>query len=181
MQFFSDRYFRVCLWLLALALGSLVPAEARGGGERLESRLDRLYRDVPVVVQADEVYAHIRTGRIPQQIYLLDTRSLEEWKVSRLPAAEFVDYRSFSMEAVAHIPKDARIILYCAVGRRSGNVGEELREAGYTNVADMYGGILLWAEEGFPLVNEKGPVDRVHGSRRRYGKRLRHPDIEVVY
>lgn len=123
----------------------------------------------------------IRDGRIPREIFLIDSRSPEEWNVSRLPGALFLNYRGFSVEELAHLPKDAQIILYCAVGRRSGNVGEELRKAGYTDVADMYGGILLWTERGLPLVNDDGSVNRVHGSRRWYGKRLTNPRIEVIY
>ncbi len=164
-----------------LSLGVVFTADARGARESLESRLDRIYQDVPAVVQPEEVHGLIRDGRIPGEIFLMDTRSPEEWNVSRLPGARFFNYRGFSVEELAHVPKDARIILYCAVGRRSGNLGEELRAAGYTDVVDMYGGILLWAERGLPLVNDNGPVNRVHGSRRWYGKRLTNPRIEVIY
>lgn len=184
MQFFPTKKPSLLITILlpaALFFSPLPPVEGSGRSDSLESRLERRYRDVPAVMENEEVHQLIKSGRIPSEIYLLDTRSPEEWEVSRLPGATFVDYRKFSVEQLAHIPTDATIVLYCAAGRRSGNVGEALREAGYTDVRDMYGGILLWAEEGYPLVNDDGPVDRVHGSRRWYGNRLENPEVEVVY
>ncbi|MEX2444090.1 MAG: rhodanese-like domain-containing protein [Alkalispirochaeta sp.] len=171
---------RVAAAMLMLA-GPLATAAAGGSGESLENRLDRLYRDIPQVVQPEEVRQMITEGTIPEDVYLLDVRSREEWDVSRLPEAELVAFDGFDLAQIDHIPRDARIILYCAVGRRSGSVGEELRSAGYTDVWDMYGGILLWAERDLPLIDAKGPTRRVHGRRRWYGGQITNSAVEVVY
>lgn len=165
--------------LLLVAPLSVVPAG--GSGETLENRLDSLYQDVLQVVQPEEVHQMISGGAIPEEAFLLDVRSREEWDVSRLPEADLVAFDGFDLAHVDHIPRDARIILYCAVGRRSGSVGEELRSAGYTDVWDMYGGILLWAERGLPLIDAEGPTRRVHGRRRWYGGQITNSEVEVVY
>lgn len=152
-----------------------------GSSETLERRLEPFYRDVPQVVEPGDVYQMILSGAIREDAYLLDVRSREEWTVSHLPQAELVPFDGFDPADIDHIPRDARIILYCAVGRRSGSVGEELRSAGYTDVWDMYGGILLWAERGYPLTDADGPTARVHGRRRWYGRQITNEVVDVVY
>lgn len=45
------------------------------------------------------------------------------------------------------IPKDGRVVLYCRSGQRSGEAVRILRdEFGYSNVLNLRGGILEWAE-----------------------------------
>ena len=44
--------------------------------------------------------------------------------------------------------KQAPILLYCRSGRMSKIAGEALTRAGYTNVADLLGGMDAWAKSG---------------------------------
>lgn len=183
MQFLREGQCRhLQTVIIALVLIGLPPAISAGGsGETLENRLDRFYQDVPQVIEPAEVNQMILNGTIPNDVYLLDVRSGEEWTVSHLPEAELIPFDGFDPSRIDHIPQDARIILYCAVGRRSGVVGDTLRDAGYTDVWDMYGGILLWAERGYPLTDREGPTNRVHGRRRWYGNQITNAEVVVVY
>lgn len=46
---------------------------------------------------------------------------------------------------------DADILVYCRSGRMSQAAADALLDAGYTNVADLAGGMDAWAEAGRPL------------------------------
>ena len=93
---------------------------------------------------------------------LLDTRSLEEYKVSHLSGARFIAYDNFHVTQLKDLPKDMSIILYCSVGYRSERVGEELQQAGYKNVHNLYGGIFEWINKGYPVNNKTGKTNQIH-------------------
>ncbi len=94
---------------------------------------------------------------------VLDTRALEEFEVSHLPGARFMDYQSFKAEALEDLPRDTPILVYCSVGYRSERIGEKLQDAGFTHVRNLYGGIFYWHQEGKPIVNiAEEPTHRIH-------------------
>ena len=170
----------LCVLTLLGASGA-ASAHASGSAESFEEALAPLYEDADNIVSQERVLELIQDGAIGSQVYLLDIRSEPEWEVSHLQGARFVGYRGFSLDDIEDIPRDARIILYCAVGWRSGRVGRIMRRAGYTDVSNMYGGILYWADQGRPMVDDDGPTHRVHGRQPRWGRWVENPDVEVVY
>ena len=104
---------------------------------------------------------------------LLDTREKKEYDVSHIKNSNFVGYSSFDLETVLrhHPDKDIRIVVYCSIGIRSEDIGEQLIMAGYKNVFNLYGGIFNWFEQGQPIYDTSGKaVDKIHGFHRRYDK-----------
>lgn len=98
-----------------------------------------------------------------EQPFLLDTRTPQEWAVSRLPAARVVDVQAFEVAQLDSLPRDTPIVLYCSVGYRSGEVGKKLQEAGFLQVYNLYGGILEWKNSGYPLLTPAGDTtEQVH-------------------
>lgn len=89
-----------------------------------------------------------------ENIILLDTRSPEEYREGHLANARFVNYASFSLQDVADISKDQKIIVYCKAGGRSNNVAGRLIKAGYKRVKSLEGGLTRWKEEGYPVTHE---------------------------
>ncbi len=73
---------------------------------------------------------------------ILDARSKTEFDVSHILGA-----RQFGPD----IPKGTAIVVYCSVGYRSAELARQLTRTGYTNVANLDGGIFQWANEGRPL------------------------------
>ena len=43
--------------------------------------------------------------------------------------------------------------MYCSLGKRSELKGEQLIESGYTNVYNLYGGIIEWHNNGMTTVD----------------------------
>ena len=110
---------------------------------------------------------------------LLDTRTPAEYKVSHLKGARFVAYDSFQVSQLGDVPKDTPIVVYCAVGYRSERVGEQLQQAGYKQVHNLYGGIFEWVNQGYPVYNDSGKTDKVHAYSKTWGVWLR--EGEKVY
>lgn len=174
----AGRRTKLLAALLVLGPGNLFAA---GSADTFDEALERIYTDERSVVSGQELVELMDDNEIGRQLYLLDMRSKDEWHVSRIAGAEYIGYGEFSLDAVSHIPRDARVVLYCAVGWRSGRVGRRMRDAGFENVQDLYGGILNWTDNGHPVVNDNGVTPRVHGSQRRWGRWVQNPNVEVVY
>lgn len=143
--------------LLALVLVLIPALQAQTA---YDNKLKSLYKNTVPQIDPAEVKRKKEEGK---QIIILDTRSPEEYAVSHLPDAKFVDYKRFKTENVEHIDKNAEVVVYCTVGYRSERIGEKLLDMGFTNVKNLYGGIFQWANEEGPLLNKNNqPTDSVH-------------------
>lgn len=69
---------------------------------------------------------------------VLDVRSKMEFFLGGLKGAENlpVDQLPDALEARTDIPKDAKILVYCAGGVRSAQAAAALKRAGYTGIVD---------------------------------------------
>ncbi len=106
---------------------------------------------------------------------LLDVREMEEYNVSHIRNAIFIGDKHFNKDSVATIipNKNAKIVVYCSLGVRSENRGEELIKLGYTNVYNLYGGIFEWKNKGNEVVNNKDiTTEEVHAFSKMWGKYL---------
>ena len=66
----------------------------------------------------------------------------------------FIPYNEITVsENVLQLPaeKDSKIVLYCRSGRMSEIAAQELVNLGYTNVWNVWGGMLDWEKAGHPL------------------------------
>jgi len=94
---------------------------------------------------------------------LIDAREKEEYEVSHIPGAISVGYKNFDVNNLPEIDKDQTVIVSCSIGKRSEDIGMKLKEAGYTNVKNHYGGIFDWTNRGLPVEDTNGnEVNYVH-------------------
>lgn len=103
---------------------------------------------------------------------LLDVRTSDEWNVSHLPGARHVEPSASVESATAGVAKETPIVMYCAVGYRSGEMAERLRASGFTNVRNLEGSIFQWANEHRPLVRGDEHVSQVHPYNTFWGRLL---------
>jgi rhodanese-related sulfurtransferase len=148
------------------------------GQQTYDQKLQSLYKNTVSLIQPQEVNKKLNK----EDVVILDTRSAKEYSVSHLPNAKFVGYDHFDIAQVKDIPKDKEIIVYCSVGYRSEKIGEKLKEAGFENVSNIYGGIFQWKNENLDVVNQEGEVtDSVHTYNKRWSKWLEEGKGIKVY
>jgi len=84
---------------------------------------------------------------------LLDARTREEWDEGRLKGAVLVPVTEdgFVEKAKAALDPAKPVLVYCRSGGRSVKAVKELRDAGFTRVYELKGGILAWEAAGKPV------------------------------
>ena len=133
--------------------------------EGIEWLVDQRY-DIPEVTVAE---AEVELDAHREDWLVLDVREPDEYAVSHLPGAIRVppnaDAKTF-LQTVGDRLADKRVLFYCSVGQRSSKLASRMQdvvgEAGGTGIANLRGGIFCWFGEHGPLVNDDGPVDRIH-------------------
>jgi rhodanese-related sulfurtransferase len=103
----------------------------------------------------------------------LDARERKEYDVSHIKNAVYVGYNNFDFAAIKNIAKGSEIIVYCSIGKRSEEITQKLKKAGYNNVSNLYGGIFEWVNlqnEVVDMNNKK--TSKVHAYGRFWGQWL---------
>jgi rhodanese-related sulfurtransferase len=109
------------------------------------------------------------------KIKLLDARELEEFNVSHLAEATHVGYQDFNLaEVLEHrsLNTSDTIVVYCSIGVRSEDIGEQFLEAGFKQVYNLYGGIFTWTNQSYPVYVEGEETQRVHPYNKFWGQFL---------
>jgi molybdopterin/thiamine biosynthesis adenylyltransferase len=110
-------------------------------------------------------------------VVLIDTREPHEFQEARIEGGKLVPPGLLADEIATAAPdKSARTILYCRSGSRSYKAAEQMEALGYTDVASMAGGILLWQEQGLPVVATEGMSAE---QRDRYSRHTLLPEVGV--
>ncbi len=65
---------------------------------------------------------------------------------------QFLPYDQIGQRLSSLPDKKSRIILYCASGHMSALAAQTLVKLGYTDVWNLHGGMDLWREYGYPLL-----------------------------
>src|SRR6201996_3291902 len=82
-------------------------------------------------------------------IVLVETREPHEYQEAHLEGGQLVPPAMLADQIESDAPaKAARTIVYFRSGNRSGTAAAQMQAMGYTNVASVGGGILLWQEQG---------------------------------
>jgi rhodanese-related sulfurtransferase len=82
------------------------------------------------------------------QVVFLDCREPNEFALGRIPGAVFIPRGVLEQNIERAVPRERRVIIYCASGNRSALAADTLQQMGYANVASLAGGIRAWMEEG---------------------------------
>ncbi|RII25528.1 MAG: rhodanese-like domain-containing protein [Geobacter sp.] len=85
-----------------------------------------------------------------RSVYLLDVRTPDEYRQARLAGSVLIPVNEIERR-LGEIPKNRPVLVYCAVGSRSGLVAGYLAGNGYREVYNMQDGIVGWYRSGYPL------------------------------
>lgn len=143
--------------------------EAAGGGATIRSLADRAqdYAEVACEVRSGVANAHgdrsapyirdITPVELATKVQrgddfdLIDVREPTEWNIGRIQGARLVPLGSIP-SVLPELDQSREIVLYCKGGARSLRAAEQLVGAGFTNVANLNGGIMRWRDDIDPTL-----------------------------
>jgi rhodanese-related sulfurtransferase len=104
----------------------------------------------------DEAKSRIRQVNVSQALELyerggatfLDVRDQQEVNLGKIPGAVHISRGTLETNIEAVVPRDARVVVYCASGNRSAFAADTMQQMGYADVCSLAGGIRGWAEAG---------------------------------
>lgn len=131
--------------------------------------LGEYYEYTVPFIQPEQLYQKIVNG---EKIYLLDTRESKEYEVSAIQGAMHAGFLFFSKKTVEEIDKNALVVVYCTIGARSETIGERLLKNDFTRVYNLYGGIIYWKNQGYPVYHDGLETQNVHVYSKKWGQWL---------
>ena len=80
---------------------------------------------------------------------ILDVRTPEEFKTSRIPKSINIDFYNpeIFMQEIGKLDKERSYYIYCRTGVRSANSCHLMKELGFTKTYNLIGGIVDWNGE----------------------------------
>jgi rhodanese-related sulfurtransferase len=165
------RFRWLIFTVLWVACYSGLTAQATTTDPAYQKELKRLYKGTVPLIAPNQLAESLKSN---PKLVILDTRSPSEYRVSHIQGAQLADYDHFSEKLVARIDRNQPVVVYCSVGYRSERIGEKLKQLGFKQVQNLYGGLFEWVNQGYPVVVTDNVVtDRVHTYNADWGKWLR--------
>lgn len=89
----------------------------------------------------------------PADLVILDVRTADEFAEGHLEGAVMLDfYRDDFADQLADLDPDVPYLIYCRSGNRSGQTATLMADLGFSDVADIDGGIIAWNDADLPTV-----------------------------
>jgi rhodanese-related sulfurtransferase len=109
--------------------------------------LNRPTAAVPLEITVAQAHEKYQKG-----VFLLDVRTNDEWvNDGHIPDTTLIPLDELS-NRLGELSKDQEIVVVCRSGNRSQQGRDILRQAGFTNVTSMKGGIKEWKAAGYSTV-----------------------------
>jgi len=120
------------------------------GGELRDhlSELERVMLDKTTYeVQAADA-ATVKQWYDRNEIMLVDVRETSEFEIEHIPGALLLPLSSFDAEIFPNLP-GKKVVLHCAIGKRSAAAGKMLLKEGHVYVVHLTGGLDAWKAAGY--------------------------------
>jgi sulfur-carrier protein adenylyltransferase/sulfurtransferase len=99
-------------------------------------------------ITATELKEMLDAGKDP---YLVDVREPVEFEIVKIPGGVLIPKdRILSGEALAELPQDKPLVLYCRTGVRSAEALAAVKAAGFKDAVHVQGGVTAWATQVDP-------------------------------
>lgn len=111
------------------------------------------YEDFSSLTRSSEISAIELKSKYDkgEDFFLVDVREPHEFEIVHIPGGQLVPIAGFlDGSALASMPTDREIILYCRSGVRSAKALAILNDAGFNRSAHVTGGVLAWAKHVDP-------------------------------
>jgi adenylyltransferase/sulfurtransferase len=84
-------------------------------------------------------------------IFLVDVREPAEWEIVSIPGATLIPKDQILRgDALASLPQDKQIVLYCKSGVRSAECLAAVKNAGFKDAVHVQGGVISWIHQVDP-------------------------------
>jgi adenylyltransferase/sulfurtransferase len=81
-------------------------------------------------------------------IYLVDVREPAEWEIVQIPGATLIPKDEILRgDALANLPQDKQIVMYCKTGVRSAETLAAVKNAGFKDAVHVQGGVTAWVNQ----------------------------------
>jgi sulfur-carrier protein adenylyltransferase/sulfurtransferase len=114
----------------------------------LEVARDKAVGDAPVIEGIPQITVEQLKHKLDakEDIFVLDVREPHEYPIANLgaPLIPVGSIEGRIAEIIAH--KNDEVVVHCRSGARSQKAAVALKAAGFTNVSNLAGGILAWAD-----------------------------------
>jgi len=134
LEFAAQQWFLIAA--LLVVIGMLIAHETRKGGPALSPQ-----QAINLVNSEGGVFVDLRDAKAFQQGHIVDARHIPMAKLTER-SGELQPYR------------DKPLILVCNVGQQAGTASRQLKEAGFSKVYKMAGGMMEWSSQQLPTVSK---------------------------
>ena len=84
-------------------------------------------------------------------VYLVDVREPAEWEIVSIPGATLIPKDEILRgDALASLPQDKQIVMYCKTGVRSAETLAAVKNAGFSDAVHVQGGVTGWVKQVDP-------------------------------
>jgi len=95
-----------------------------------------------------EVSARDAIDNAEAGVVYFDCREPNEYALGHIPGAVFIPRGNLETKIEAVIPREAKVLIYCATGNRSALAADTMQQMGYKDVASMSDGFRGWVNAG---------------------------------
>jgi len=97
------------------------------------------------LITVEEMDSLLQIGKVQ----LIDVRTPEEFTEGYIQGAINIDYRNENFkQLIEKVDKTKPVAVYCGRGGRSGSCATYMKNAGFTKIYDLDGGITRWKYKG---------------------------------
>ena len=130
------KSFRNVVLVVIAAIAAVTLSACGGGGGS--------FKTVDAVTFADAI---AKPG-----VTVLDVRTAAEFASGHIDGAVNIDVQEGFQDGIAALDKTATYAVYCHSGNRSALASQQMVDAGFADVYNLDGGIVLWQANGYTLV-----------------------------
>jgi len=89
--------------------------------------------------------------RAEKPIHLVDVREPAEYEINKIPGSVLIPKSEIlSGAALASLPQDRQVVLYCKTGVRSAEALAAIKAAGFRDAVHVHGGVSAWVRQVDP-------------------------------